>query len=486
MRFAVAALALAFVVASVARSAGAEAPAPLGSPAPAPAAADALAAAVDARSEAIVGAKNVPGLAVAVERHGEVVFERGYGLADRSRNLAATADTRFEIGSITKQITAACIMQLVEAGRISLDDHLGTYVSDYFVGRGVTIRQMLEQVSGIPEFLKGDDVVTAAGTEPATYATLLERVSAKPLDFAPGTRWEYSNTNYILLGRIIELVSRQSYEDYVRAHVFAPAGMTQSGFIDDETKLPAMARGYEGTSKGAQPAPPLRADWAASAGAIVSTVGDLIKWDDAFTSGKIVKPADAALMREPAKLADGSSTSYGFGWIADTLDGHPRVWHNGGTFGYYAVNATFPGDGETIVVLTNSTLPAADTLLRDAFAALHSDVAPSTSVPTPAPGEDPTVTKLARDTLQQFETDDLDRTKLSDAMSRALTPDELAAVKAQFAPLGSPQSLIYRGAQSVGALTVYTYRAAFAAGTFSIVITLDADRKIAGYYVRPQ
>ena len=215
----------------------ADAPAPSPSPV-----ADPIAAAADAVAAKLLEGKHVPGVAIGVSKGGAVVFERGYGYADVAKKIPVTPDTRFEIGSITKQFTAACIMQLVEAGKLSLDDHLGTFVSDYFVGRGVTVRELLAQQSGVPEYLEGPDAVAAAGTQPATYATLLARVSAMPLEFAPGTRYKYSNTNYILLGRIVEVVSGEPYERYVREHIFVPAGMTQSAFIADESTLPSMAK----------------------------------------------------------------------------------------------------------------------------------------------------------------------------------------------------------------------------------------------------
>ena len=438
-----------------------------------------MSAAADAMAAKLLAGKHVPGLAVGVAVAGRVVLERGYGFADATARVPVTADTRFEIGSITKQFTAACIMQLVEAGKMSLDDRLGTYVSDYFAGRGVTVRQLLEQQSGIPDFLDGPDAVAAAGTEPATYATLLARVSAKPLEFAPGTAWKYSNTNYILLGRIVELVAHEPYEAYVRTHVFEPAGMTQSGFIADEARLPDMAHGYAPTASGVSPAPPLRDDWATSAGAIVSTVGDVLKWNAALLGGKIVKPADVAAMRAGEKTLDGTETNYGFGWIVDSAAGHPRVWHNGGTFGFHAVNVTYPADGEAVVVLANSTA-SVERSAFGLFAATHPDAAAPTAAAT---GEQPAITARVRDWLHRFEAGDVDRSQLSRAMAKRLTPDFVERTRGQLAPLGDPESLVFRGATPLGDGASYRYTATFAQGTFDIVMTIDAAGKIAGFVI---
>jgi len=448
---------------------------------PSPVAAMPIGDAVDLVAKRLIAAKRVPGLAVAVEQNG-VVVEQAYGYADVAKKVPVTTDTRFEIGSVTKQFTAACVLQLADAGKLSLDDRLGKYVSDYFIGRGVTVRQLLEQTSGIPEYLDGADVVDAASTHPATYATILDRVSAKPLDFPPGTRWEYSNTNYILLGRIVEFVSREKYETYVREHIFGPAGMTQSGFIDDEATLPAMARGYTATGSGFTPAPLLREDWAQAAGGIVSTVGDVLKWDDALLAGKIVPAADVTLMRSEAKLVDGSPTHYGLGWLVDDVGGHPHVWHNGGTFGFHAVNATFPSDDEAIVILGNST-SGFESAVSDIFTKTHADVL--ASLEAVVPGEDPAVTARAKEWLHRFETDDIDRSQLTATMSTALTPELTAAAQRQFAPLGVPQSLSFRGKLEDGTSTIYRYLATFPAGTFVILIGIDTNGKISGYRLLP-
>jgi CubicO group peptidase (beta-lactamase class C family) len=465
-----------FAIAASFGPARADVPAP--SPAPA---VDPIAAAADAVAAKLIAGKHVPGVAIGVSNGGTVVFERGYGYADVAKKTPVTADTQFEIGSITKQFTAACIMQLVEAGKLSLDDHLGSFVSDYFIGRGVTVRQLLAQQSGIPEYLDGPGAVSAAGTQAATYATMLARVSAMPLEFAPGTRYKYSNTNYILLGRIVEIASGEPYERYVREHIFAPAGMTQSAFIADESTLPSMAKGYAPTSNGFGPAPPLRDDWAWSAGAIVSTVGDILKWDAALLAGKIVKPADVALMRTDATTVAGATTGYGFGWLVDAVGGHPRIWHNGATFGFHAVNQTFPTEGEAVVVLVNSAV-FVEGDIAPIFAATHLDAAQPTNG---AAGELPAVTARVRDWLRRFETGDIDRSQLNDSMNKSLTEDLVAASKAQLGPLGNPESLVYRGKVDANGSTVYVYVATFSAGTFRIGIAIDATGKIAAYQIVP-
>jgi D-alanyl-D-alanine carboxypeptidase len=286
-----------------------------------------LATTVDRAAAELMAREHVPAVAIAVVRHGEVAFERGYGLADVASRAPATVDTRFEIGSITKQFTAACIIQLVRAGKLSLDDPLAKFITDYPAGAAVTVRQMLSHTSGLPEYLDFEAGHTLA-MKPAATANILRHITNQPLNFAPGSAWAYSNTNYLLLGRIVELTAGEPYEEYVREHLFAPAHMTQSGFISDERTLPDMATGYERAgATGVARAQPIAESWAGGAGAIVSTVGDLAKWNAAVANGTIVAPNDVKLLQTAVTLPDGSRTKYGMGWAVDSLGGHPRVWH---------------------------------------------------------------------------------------------------------------------------------------------------------------
>jgi hypothetical protein len=187
-------------------------------------------------------------------------------------------------------------------------------------------------------------------------------------------------------------------------------------------------------------------------------------------------------MRSDARLIDGSPTHYGFGWLVDDVGGHPHVWHNGGTFGFHAVNATFPSDDETIVMLGNST-SGLESSVSDIFAKTHPDVA--AALDAVVPGEDPAVTARAKEWLHRFETDDIDRSQLTATMSTLLTPELTAELQRQFAPLGVPQSLSYRGKVTSGTSTIYRYLATYPTGTFVILIGIDTSGKISGYRLLP-
>ncbi|MDQ6930151.1 MAG: beta-lactamase family protein [Candidatus Eremiobacteraeota bacterium] len=311
-------------------------------------------------------------ISVAIVRNGSIIYQRAFGVKDRERKLPAGIHTRFEIGSITKQFTAAAILQLKEQGRLSLDDRLVKYVPEFPHADELTLRQLLNQTSGLFEFMQTNHFIAMART-PGNFKRIEGLVRA-PLHFAPGTQWEYSNTNYIALGRVVEIVSGQPFEKYVRQHLFMKAGMGESSTIDHEARIKDMARSYWRGRKNDQPlapAPPLGGTWAGPAGFIVSSAGDLAKWDVALQSGKIISASDFALMTTPPTLGNGRAGDYGMGWWIDKVREHQRFDHDGDTFGFSSSNWIFPGDDLCIIVLQNEPNDAAARSARKIFDTLY-------------------------------------------------------------------------------------------------------------------
>ncbi len=219
------------------------------------------------------------GIAVAVVEHGRVVYAHGFGARNRHSNTPVDVATRFEIGSDTKQFTAAAVLQLKEQGRLSLDDRLAKYVPNFPHADELTLRELLYQTTGLFNYVDTNHMVQITQTSTGSFEKI-ERMAAGPLHFTPGSRWEYSNTNYIALGRVIEIVSGESYDSYIRQHLFAPAEMDQTTTIDREQHVADMATGYWHGMRKTGPlivAPEIGASWTWSAGEIVSTVGDLAK-----------------------------------------------------------------------------------------------------------------------------------------------------------------------------------------------------------------
>ena len=323
-----------------------------------------------AAQEAIVKLK-APGVAVAVEINGEIVVLRGYGVRDLVSKLPVTSNTHFEIGSISKQFTAAAVLQLAESHRLSLDDPLGKYVPEYVVGAAITIRQLLSQTAGVPNFTEGNDFMQVAATQKPSLQAILARIDGKPLAFKPGTDWAYSNTNYVLLASVIELVSGETYNQYIARHIFRAAGLRDSGFASDEGSFQDMATGYYPNGDVITASPHVDEAWAPGAGTIVSTLGDMLKWDHALLQGRVVSFKSVNLMLDAGTTSSGTSTGYGMGWYNDTEKDHERIWHNGGTFGSSATNAMFPSDHEIIVIFDNNVAVDAETIASQIFDATH-------------------------------------------------------------------------------------------------------------------
>jgi CubicO group peptidase (beta-lactamase class C family) len=321
---------------------------------------------IDADVQALLSATHTPGATVAIVEHGAIVYTRGYGLRELATSLPADAHTRYEIGSITKQFTAAAILQLKETGKIDLNATVATYLPLVPHAADITIRELLTQTSGLYDYVNipGFDTLAAS---PATFDQLMLHVSGRPLEFTPGTMYAYSSTNYLILGRVIEVVSGQSWEEYVQQHLFAPAGMTESATMAQEGQLADMARGYVYAQGRTAESKPVAESWASSAGGIVSTVGDLQKWGEALSSGRITSTSDYRLLTSPAPLADGTASEYGFGMKIDRFEGQPRVWHDGNTSGYDGSDQFFPSQGARIIVLTNGLDAGSDRIVERLF-----------------------------------------------------------------------------------------------------------------------
>ena len=455
-----------------------------------PASAQTLTADVTARIDAVMqkalAQSKATGMVIGVAKNGKLVYEHAYGTADVS-GAPLTAESAFEIGSITKQFTSAAILQLIEAKKLSLNDPLGKYVPTYTAGRNITVRQLLNQVTGIPEYV--GTVFENPPKEAGTFEGILKLIIDKPLDFAPGTKWAYSNTNYVMLGHIIELVSHQSYDAYIHDHIFVPAGMTHSTTWSGESQIANFPAGYAFKEGKLRPAIALDSGWAYSAGDIVSTVSDMLKWDNAFFGGKIISLRDVKLATTASRLPDGKSTQYGFGWIVDQAAGHPRIWHNGGTAGFLASNMTFPKDHLTLIAFENNADGVAPEMMTtNAFAAIDPSAAAAIAAAEnkPAKNENAAITARAKEWIRRTQTGDVDRTQLTQTMSDALTPEIVAAAKAQLAALGEPTSIVYKGKGEIspGNMT-YGYRVTFASTSLMCYITFDKDAKISGLLFRP-
>jgi len=305
----------------------------------------------------------VIGLAVKVVSRGTTLLERGYGFTDLDGQQPMPADAIFRIGSITKQFTAAAILQLEEQGKLKLDDPIGKYLPPPYLKDSsqpiarVTLQQLLSHSSGIVNFtsLPWNDSHKA---QAVSQQELVAAFAELPLEFEPGTRFSYSNSNYYLLGLVVEQVSGQSYADYLRQHVFAPAGLIETRYCPDAQDYPHATPGYERYTGQLRPARAVATANAFAAGGLCSSVGDLVRWSQALSSGKVIQPESYARMRAPAPLQDGQRSPYGFGLFLGELEGHARVEHGGRIDGFVGLLSHYPDDDFVIAVLANTGSPS--------------------------------------------------------------------------------------------------------------------------------
>jgi len=295
----------------------------------------------------------VAGISVAVARDGQVVIARGYGMANLEHSVAVTPETVFHIASISKNILAAVVLELVDEGKLQLDDDVTKYVPEAPTqGRHVTVRQLLSHTSGIYSFTSLPNAADNERLE-LTHDQVLGLIKDRPLDFEPGTRWRYDNSAFYLAGMVVERVTKQEYGAYVREHVFKPLGMSSASLCDARIVVPHLASGYEVDGGALVNAAFMTWKLPFAAGAVCATASDLLKWEAALDTGRVLTPSSLALMRTPTTLADGMKIDYGLGTRLGSLDGHRVLGHTGSGGGFRNVFESFPDDHLTIVILMN-------------------------------------------------------------------------------------------------------------------------------------
>ncbi len=288
--------------------------------------------------------------AVLVAKGGKVLLEKGYGMADLEWDVPNTPDAKFRLGSITKQFTATAILQLAEQKKLTLQDHACQYFDNCPESwKPITIHQLLSHTSGIPSYTNDPDFAKPSSLRiPATPAEVLLRSKDKPLEFAPGTQWNYDNSGYTFLGLIIEKVSGESYADYVKKHIFDVVGMANTGYDKTDVVLAHRASGYQPCGDKLCNSDYIDMSLPYAAGSLYSTVDDLYKWDRALTSDKVLSKASRDLMFTPV------SHEYGYGWMLGKMAGHKQIGHGGGIPGFSTYIARFPDDDATVIVLCNN------------------------------------------------------------------------------------------------------------------------------------
>ena len=285
--------------------------------------------------------------AVLLARDGQPIVSRGYGMANLEHGVPNTPQTVFRVGSVTKQFTGMAVVMLQERGKLSVNDPICKYLTDCPTAwQPITIKHLLTHTSGIPNYTEFPEFMKTAAVD-TTSAELTSRFRDKSLQFALGEKYAYSNSGYYLLGTIIERASGKTYADFLQENIFAPLGMKDTGYDNPVRIINHRAAGYARTSDGFINAAPISMSTAYAAGALYSTVGDLLLWDQALYTEKLVSRKSLDEAFTPFK------SNYGYGWSIGKRYDRPVIAHGGGIFGFSAYIARYPADRITVVVLSN-------------------------------------------------------------------------------------------------------------------------------------
>jgi CubicO group peptidase (beta-lactamase class C family) len=428
---------------------------------------------IDRAAQDILAETGAPSASIAVVKDGEIAYVRAYGSARLEPSTAAKPEMRYSIGSISKQFTSAAVLLLAEEGKLSLDDAVGKYIPNLTRAKEVTIRQLLSHTSGYQDYWP-QDYVPPFMTQPVTADKILDLWARKALDFDPGTQWQYSNTNYVIAGVIVEKVSGKPLLSFLNERVFAHIGMQRVENIDLKGLGAEDATGYMRYALGPlRVAPKEGPGWLFAAGELAMPANELAKWDVSMLRQQLLKPASYKEMETEVRLKDGSGTGYALGLGTRGMNGHRAVHHSGEVSGYTAANVVFPDDNIAIVVLTNQDAVSASGSIARKIADL---------LLAPKPG-DAGKLQQARAIFSAFQHGKIDRSLFTDNANAYFTPQAVEDFASSLAPLGDPQEFVQTGANSRGGMMQRHFKATFAGRTLSISTFEMPDGKLEQYLV---
>ena len=429
---------------------------------------------IDEITRTVLATTGVPGASLAVVKDGRIVYLRAYGDARLEPRTPANPAMRYSIGSISKQFTAAAILILAEEGKLSLDDPVSKYVTGLTRGNEVTIREVLSHTSGYQDYWPQDYVMPMM-LKPVTPDEILDHWGRIPLDFDPGTKWQYSNTNYVIAGVIVEKVSGVPLWTLLGKQVFTPLGMTSVTDTNDRA-LPATdpAAYFRYALGPLHPAPKEGKGWMFAAGELAMTAEDLAKWDISVINQTVLKPASYKEMETVVLLKNGAPTRYGLGVGVSLVGGHRMLEHGGEVSGFTAENIVLPDDRIAIAVLTNQdAADAASEIGNGVRSALL-------KAENPRDQKEDAKIRMVYDALQQGK---IDRSLFTGNANFYFNDQALKDYASSLGPLGAPQSFTASGTSLRGGMTERIYDVKYPTKNLSIVIYEMPDGKLEQYLI---
>jgi len=293
-----------------------------------------------------------PGGAFMVAQKGKVIYQKTFGKANLELNIKLNTESVFQLGSMTKQFTAVAILLLEQQGKLNVNDPIAKYIGGYPAGNKITIHHLLTHTSGIKDFTKMKSLASIAQKE-MTAKMMVDFFKDEPVDFAPGERFEYNNSGYVLLGYLIELVSGERYADFIQRHIFDQLDMGHSYYANDRQIIKNRAYGYQKKENAYVNKTSINFSVPFSSGSLMSTLADLLKWQNGLNQNKVLNTKETTKAFSSYKLNNGEQFNYGYGWHIKEMDGLPIRAHGGSIFGFKSMGIYVPSEDIYVVGLTN-------------------------------------------------------------------------------------------------------------------------------------
>ena len=425
----------------------------------------------------VIRATQVPSASVGIVRDGHIVYVQAFGHARLSPPLAARPDMHYAVGSISKQFTVAAVMLLQQEGKLSIDQPLSTWFPELTRASEVTLRNLMSHTSGYEDYAPQDYTIPD-WTHATTAQKIVHEWATKPLDFDPGTQYQYSNTNYNIVGLVIEKVTGQPFWQFLSTRVLQPLGLRHTIDLDTQHDLLEPTGYFRHALGPLRPALTEAPGWYFADGELAMPVGDLLTWDVAVMNQALLSPASYAEMEKPTKLKDGKTSNYGLGFSLGAISGHRLVSHGGEVGGFVAANYVFPDDRIAIVVLTNQEASsAAGTIARQLSALM---------LPGVAQAADSAGEAWARRVLDGLQHGRIDRTRFTANGNFYFDAEAIADYRTSLAPLGAIASLRETTKFDRGGMTYRGFAVEFASGKRVNLSTFTVpDGRIEQFLVEP-
>lgn len=413
---------------------------------------------IDTAAQKVLGETGVPSAQLGIVREGRIVYTAAYGKARLEPALPANVAMHYPVGSISKQFTAACVLLLVEDGKMSLDDPVSRWYPGLTRASEVTVRMLLSHTSGYSDYAPQDYTIPA-WTRPVDPLTVVQEWAGKPLDFEPGTKWQYSNTNFVLAALIVQKVSGVPFWRFLEDRVLHPLKLNAVLNLDTDRDR-VEPQGYMRNALGPpRPAILEAPGWYFGDATLAMPIADLLAWDISIIAGTLLKPASYAAMETEVKLKDGSGSHYGLAVDVRTRDGHREISHSGEVGGFVAQNTLYPDDRIAVAVLTNQEASSAASAIARAIEPMllgASAVSGSAA--------DTAASARAKAMLSNLARGRLDRSALTSDCSFYFSAQTLADFAGSLAPLGPVTGFTQTQKSLRGGMTARGYTVTYAKG----------------------